>query len=90
MNGPLTRASLHLERAKSLVVELFEITTMDTRPPPRQFETVATALRVVRQELEWAERNLRDAGTWTGEAGAGDRLRGIAVSGTDRPRLAGC
>jgi hypothetical protein len=73
MNGPLTRAALHLDRAKSLIVELAELAAMETVLP-----ALAAALRVVRQELERAERNLRDAGTWAGDAGAGDRLRGIA------------
>jgi hypothetical protein len=73
MNGPLTRASLHLERAKGHVVELADLAAMESLLP-----TLATALRVVRQELERAERNLGDAGIWAGDAGAGDRLRGIA------------
>src|ERR1700722_19460458 len=73
MNGPLPRASLHLERAKGLIVELVDLAAMESLLP-----TLATALRVVRQELERAERNLRGAGSWSGDAGAGDRLRGIA------------
>jgi hypothetical protein len=85
MNGPLTRASLHLERAKGLVVELVDLAAMESLLP-----TLATALRTVRQELERAERNLRDAGTWAGDAGAGDRLRGIASRSRAARTVAKC
>ena len=79
MNGPLTRASFHLERAKGLVGQLAELAAMGTLLPNSPFDALSRSLRAVRQELERAERDLRDAGTWTGDAGAGDRLRGIAI-----------
>jgi hypothetical protein len=52
---------------------------METLLSPLQSPGLNRSLRVVRQELERAERNLRDAAVWTGNAGAGDRLRGIAM-----------
>ena len=82
MNGALTRALFHLDRAKGLVTALADVAAIETRLPACKYNSLPTSLRVVREELVKAERNLREAGTWRPELGAGDRLRGIPGVGT--------